>query len=109
MKVNKIFEACEALFSPTKLVVLKSKNASEVIKYVIKYKNNLHVLRHIPTSNFIVLYSLFVDCLVDALKTNPKRDKYYCLIIDFILSMRVKHPDFSTACLQAFYLPTSQT
>ena len=104
-----LFEAFEALFSPTKLVILKCKDASEVTKNVIKYRNNLYVLRHIPTPNFIVLHSLFVDYLVDALKTNPKRDKDYCLISDFILSMSVKHLDFSTACLQVLYLPTSNT
>ena len=69
-----LFKACEALFSPTKLVILKSKDASGVTKYVTKYKNDLCMLKHIPISNFIFLHSLFVDNLVDALKANPKRD-----------------------------------
>ena len=56
-------------------------------------------VNRIPISNVIILHSLFVDYLVDALKTNSKTDNDYCVIKDLIMIMRVKHPDFSTVCL----------
>lgn len=104
-----LFEACDALFAPTKVAILKSKETSDVTSYIRKYKNDLYVPRKIPTSNFIVLHSLLRDAVYEKFKNQPKKNKDYCLVEDVLLSMREKHPEFCKSCLQALYLPTSNT
>ncbi|KAK3926560.1 CGG triplet repeat-binding protein 1, partial [Frankliniella fusca] len=102
------FKACEALFSPTKMLALKSMEVSEATKIITKHLKKLPFL-NIPESNFVVLYLVLLDNVCDALKKTIKKDKDYCVVHDMILSMRATHPSFAEVCLKSIFFTTSNT
>lgn len=105
-----LFQSCEALFSPSAIIILKSKPVSESSEIITKNKEQLYILRKIPSPEFLVLYLLMVDQVCDAIKTNTViKDQDYCVVKNVLLNMRSNHPDFAISCLQVISLPTSNT
>lgn len=100
------FNASETLFYPPKMLSVPDSNYNTI---TLKAKQQISLLDHIPNEQFLVLYGLLRDQVLEVSKTFYSRNKNATVDIveQILIAMRPHHSEFAVTCLQIIYMPVS--